>query len=52
MNPQLADKLVVSLMVVEREEDATTLFSGWSFDSGLKEKKLISADQKKKKNSP
>ena len=37
MKPLLADKLVVSLMGVEREEDATALFSGWSFDSKPKE---------------
>ena len=49
MKPLLANKLVVSLIGVEREEDATALFSGWSVDSGPKEKKSISADQKKKK---
>ena len=40
MKPLLADKLVVSFMgamEVEQEEDATTLFSGWFFDSGPKE---------------
>jgi hypothetical protein len=40
LKPLLADKLVVSLMEpmgVEREEDATALFSGWFFDSGPKE---------------
>ena len=54
MKPLLADKLVVSLMGsmgVEREEDATALFSSRSFDSGPKEKKTIRADQKKKKKS-
>ena len=41
LKPLLADKLVVSLMEpmgVEREEDATALFSGWSFDSGPRER--------------
>ena len=44
MKPLLADKLVVSLtgsMGVEQEEDATALFSSWSFDSGTKEEKKL-----------
>ena len=57
MKPLLADKLVVSLMGsmgVEREEDATALFSSCLlllllFDSGTKEKKPDKSRSEKEK---
>ena len=54
MKPLLADKLVVSLtgsMGVEQEEDATALFSSWSFDSGPKEKKTDKSPSEKEKEN-
>ena len=54
MKPLLADKLVVSLMGsmgVEREEDATALFSSRSFDSGPKEKKTDKSPSEKEKEN-